>query len=118
MASSCLGEMGSDLYYVFQHKQASASGLDGWEWRDLKAFPEAWFDWLAVVLSRVELDGIWPEGLFDASCHHDSLSRMAMLLLLGSGPLCVLPVVYRIGASVQASLFGWLASVLAPSFCV
>ena len=28
------------------------------EWRDLKAFPEAWFDWLAVVLSRAELDGL------------------------------------------------------------
>ena len=48
----------SDLYSVVQHKQLSASGLDGWVWRDLKAFPESWFDWLAVVLSGVELDGI------------------------------------------------------------
>ena len=31
---------GSDLHYVVQHKRASASGLDGWGWRDLKAFPE------------------------------------------------------------------------------
>ena len=45
--------LGSDLYYVVQHKRASAGGLDGWEWRDLKAFPVAWFDWLAVVLSRL-----------------------------------------------------------------
>ena len=31
--------LGADLYYVVQHKRVSASGLDGWEWRDLKAFP-------------------------------------------------------------------------------
>ena len=55
--------LGSDLYYVFQHKRVSAGGLDGWGWKELKAFPVAWFDWLAVVLSRVELDGVWPDGL-------------------------------------------------------
>ena len=26
----------------------------------------AWFDWLAVILSRIELDGVWPDGLLDA----------------------------------------------------
>ena len=52
--------LGSDLYCVVQHERASASGLDGWGWRDLQAFPEAWFDWLVVVLSGVELDGVWP----------------------------------------------------------
>ena len=61
--------LGSDLYYVVQHKRVSAGGLDGWGWRDLKAFPEAWFDRLAVVLSRVELDGVWPDGLLDAFVH-------------------------------------------------
>ena len=69
VGSLALGEvdlpplLSSDLYYVVQHKQASACGLDGWVWRDLKTFPEAWFGWFAVVLSRVELDGVWPEGL-------------------------------------------------------
>ena len=56
----------SDLYYVVQHKQALAGGLDCWVWQDLKAFPESWFDLLAVVLSWVELDGVWPECLLDA----------------------------------------------------
>ena len=74
--------LGSDLYYVVQHKRASASGLDGWEWRDLKAFPDSWFDWLAVVLSGVELDAVWLESLLDA--------YVTMI------PLCVLPVVHRI----------------------
>ena len=83
--------------------------------RDLKAFPEAWFDWLAVVLSRVELDGVWPEGLLDAyvtmipETDGDATT-------LGQRPLCVLPVVYRIWASVRLRhLDGWLRSWL-PSF--
>ena len=104
--------LGSDLYYVVQHKRVSASGLDGWGWRDLKAFPEAWFDWLAVVLSRVELDGVWPDGLLDAyvtmipKSDGDSTP-------LGQRPLCVLPVVYRIWASVRLRhLDGWLRSWL------
>ena len=66
--------------------------MDGWGWRDLKAFPEAWFDWLAVVLSRVELDGVWPDGLLDA--------HIAMIpktggdaTPLGQRPLCLLFIV-------------------------
>ena len=92
--------MGSDLYYVVQHKRASAGGLDGWERRDLKAFPEAWFDWLAVVLSTVELDGVWPEGLLDA-CVTMIPKTDGDATPLGQRPLCVLPVVYRIWASVS-----------------
>ena len=104
--------LGSDLYYVVQHKRVSAGGLDGWGWRDLKAFPEAWCDWLAVVLSRVELDGVSPDGLLDAyvtmipKSDGDSTP-------LGQRPLCVLPVVYRIWASVRLRhLDGWLRSWL------
>ena len=102
--------LGFDLYQVVQHKRASAGGLDGWGWRELKAFPEAWFDWLAVVLSRVELDGVWPDGLLDAyvtmipKSDGDSTP-------LGQRPLCVLPVVYRIWASVRLRhLDSWLQS--------
>ena len=85
--------------------QASASGLDGWEWRDLKAFPESWFDWLAVVLSGVELDGVWPEGLLDA---YITMIRKADgdATPLGQRLLCVLPVVYRILGVCQAAAFG------------
>ena len=97
--------LGFDLYYVVQHRQASASGLDGWGWRDLKAFPESWFDWLAVVLSGVELDGVWPEGLLDA---YITTIRKADgdAAPLGQRPLCVLPVVYRILGVCQAAAFG------------
>ena len=34
--------------------------------QDLKAFVESSCDWLAVVLSRVELGDVRPEGLLDA----------------------------------------------------
>ena len=100
------------MYYVVQQNQASAGGLDGWGWRDLKAFPESWFDWLAVVLSRVELDGSWPEGLLVAyitmipTADGDSTP-------FGQRPLCVLPLDYRIWASVRLRhLDGWLRSWL------
>ena len=88
--------------------------MDGWEWRDLKAFPVAWFDWLADVLSGVELDGVWPEGLLDAyitmipKADGDAAP-------LGQRPLCVLPVVYRIWASVRLRhLDDWLRSWFPP----
>ena len=92
-----------------QHKQASAGGLDGRGWRDLKAFPESWFDWLAVVLSWVELDGVWPEGLLDACI---TMKADGDATPLGQRPLCVLPVVYRIWASVRLHLDDWLKSWL------
>ena len=87
----------SDLYYV-----GGTSRL----------FPESWFDWLAVVLSRVELDGVWPEGLLDA---YITMIPEATVdaTPLGQRPLCVLPVVYRIWASVRLRhLDGWLRSWL------
>ena len=84
-------------------------------WRDLKAFPEAWFDWLAVVLSRVELDGVWPEGLLDAyvtmipKTDGDAIHPWATSLVCLT---CCLP---HLGFC-QAAALGRLASVLAPSF--
>ena len=58
----------------------------------VKGLPQAWYDCLAVILSRVELDGVWPEGHLDA--HGDSTPS-------GQKPLCVLPVIFRIWASVR-----------------
>ena len=85
-------------------------------WRDLKALLEAWIDWLAVVLSGVELDGVWPDGLLDA--HVTMIPKSdGDSTPLGQRPLCVLPVVYRICDLCEASSLGWLASVLASSFC-
>ena len=70
---------------------------------------------MAVVLSGVELDGVGPEGLLDAyitvipKADGDATP-------LGQRPLCVLPVVYRIWASVRLRhLDDWLRSWLPPS---
>ena len=61
-----------------------------------------WFDGLARILAEVEQLGFWPEGLLDA--------YIAMIpqvggdsTPLGQRPLYVLPVVYRIWASLD----GW-----------
>ena len=67
---------------------------------------------MAVVLSRVELDGVWLEGHLDAyitMIPKDDGNATP----LGQRPLCVLPVVYRIWASVRLRhLDGWLRSWL------
>ena len=79
--------------------------MNGWRWQDLKAFPVSWFDWLAVVVSGVELDGVWPEGLLDA--------YIAMIpnadgdaTPIGQRPIYILPIIYRLWASVR--LRHWL----------
>ena len=74
--------------------------LDGWAWNEIKALSLSWFVGLALVLRQVEATGQWPQGLLDASiamipkAEGDSTP-------LGQRPLCVLPVVYRLWASVR-----------------
>ena len=101
---------GAALADVVRHNAATACGLDGWGWRELKALPVPWFDELARILTQVEEDGVWLEGLLDA--------YIAMIpkvdgnaTPLGQRPLCVLPVVYRIWASARmVQLEGWFRS--------
>ena len=84
---------------MVQKKKPTAGSLDGWGWRELKSLPVAWYDSLAVLLDRVELDGNWQDGMLDAyiamipKAHGDATP-------LGQRPLCVLPVAYRLWASV------------------
>ena len=74
-----------------------AGGLDGWGWRDLKAFSVSWYHGLSDILRRVEVDGRWPQGMLDA--------YVAMIpkvdgdaTPLGQMHLCVLAVVYVLWA--------------------
>ena len=59
-----------------------------------------WFSGLALLLELVETTGVWPHGLFDAyfgmipKAGGDSTP-------LGQRPLGVLPVVYRLWASLR-----------------
>ena len=92
---------GIDLYDMVQKKKKPTAGsLDGWGWRELKSLPVAWYDSLAVLLDRVELDGNWPDGMLDA-CIAMIPKADGDAAPLGQRPLCVLLVVYRLWASVR-----------------
>ena len=96
-------------------KYASAGSLDGWNWRELKALPVCWFDGLAAILRLTEVTGIWQEGMLDA--------YMVMIpkaegnsTPLGQRLLSVLPVVYRLWATVRLEhLQEWCDSWLPSS---
>ena len=42
-----------------------SGGLDGWDWKELKALPARWFDSLASVFHLFESEEVWPEKLLD-----------------------------------------------------
>ena len=101
-----------DLQEVARAKKSTAGGLDGWAWNELKALPLPWFSGLAILLELVETSGVWPRGLLDAyiamipKADGDSTP-------LGQRPLSVLPVVYRLWASLRLGhlrewVEGWL----------
>ena len=103
---------GRDLQDVARAKKATAGGLDGWAWNEIKALPLPWFSGLAILLNLVESTGTWPQGLLDAyivmipKADGDSTP-------LGQRPLSVLPVVYRLWASLRLGhlrewVEGWL----------
>ena len=103
---------GRDLQEVARAKNSTAGGLDGWAWTEIKALLVPWFSSLAILLELVETSGVWPQGLLDASfamnCKADGDSTP-----LGQRPLSVLPVVYRLWASLRLGhlrkwVEGWL----------
>ena len=49
---------------VVRRKGATAGSLDGWGWRKLKVLPVSWYDHLARIFSKVEENGVWPEGFW------------------------------------------------------
>ena len=89
-----------DLQEVARAKKSTAGGLDGWAWNEIKALPLPCFSGLAFLSELVETTGVWPQGLLDA--------YIAMIpkadgdsTLPGQRPLSVLPVVYRLWASLR-----------------
>ena len=103
---------GRDLQEVARAKKSTAGGLDGWAWNELKALLLPWFSGLAILLELVESTGNWPHGLLHA--------LIAMIpkgdgdsTPLGQRHLSVLPVVYRLWASLRLGhlrewVEGWL----------
>ena len=100
---------GRDLQEVARAKKATAGGLDGWAWNEVKALPLPRFSGLAILLELVE-----PHGLLDAyiamipKADGDSAP-------LGQRPLSVLPVVYRLWASLR---LGHLREWVEGSVCL
>ena len=103
---------GHYLQEVARAEKSTAGGLDGWAWNEIKALPLPWFSGLAILLELVESTGSWPQGLLDAyiamipKADGDSTP-------LGQRPLSVLPVVYRLWASLRLGhlrewVEGWL----------
>ena len=89
---------------------ATAGSLDGWGWKELKVLPVSWFDQLARILTLVEDNGVWPDGLLNAYITMIPKTD-GDATPLGQRPLSVLPVVYRIWASSRMlHLEGWFKS--------
>ena len=98
-----------------QKKKPTAASLDGWGSRELKSVRFAWFEKLAKILSLVAVSGVRPDGILDA--------HIAMIpevdedaTPFGQRPVCVLPIVYGLWTSGQASALGWLVPVLGSYF--
>ena len=91
---------GQMLADVVTRKGATAGSLDGWGWRELMVLPVSWFDQLARILTLVEDNGVWPDGLLDAYITMIPKTD-GDATPLGQRPLSVLPVVYRIWASAR-----------------
>ena len=101
---------GDMLYDAVQRKKPTAGSLDGWGWREFKALPVAWFDGLAAIFTLVEEEGVWPDGLLDAYVAMIPKSG-GFCTPLGQRPLCVLPIAYRLWASVRLNqLEPWFES--------
>ena len=103
---------GRDLQEVARAKRSTAGGLEGWAWNEIKALLLPWFSGLAILLELVETSGVWPQGLLDAyiamipKAHGDSTP-------LGQRQLSVLPVVYRLCASLRLGhLREWVEGVV------
>ena len=78
----------------------------------LRLFRLPWFSGLAILLGLVESTGSWPQGLLDA-CIAMILKADGDSTPLGRRPLSVLPVVYRLWASLRLGhrrewVEGWL----------
>ena len=86
---------GEELYEAAMAKKPTAAGLDGWAWNEIQALSLSWFVGLALVLRQIETV---PKAEGDSTP-------------IGQRHLSVLPVVYRLWASVRlAHLQEWFSS--------
>ena len=108
---------GRDLQKVARAEKATAGGLNGWAWNEIKALPLPWFSGLAVLLELVESIYNWPQGVLDA-CVAMIPEADGDSILLGQRPFRVLPVACRLWASLRfGHLRGWVEGWLPTSVC-
>ena len=77
----------------------TALGLDGWSLGDLRSLPLRLLDWLAELLTLVEVTGRWPEVL--ARRYTALIPKPGEEGPFGTRPLTVLSVVYRLCAGTR-----------------
>ena len=57
--------MGMALHEAALDTKATAGGLDGWAWNEIKALSFSWLVGLLLVLHQIEFAALWPQGLLD-----------------------------------------------------
>ena len=77
----------------------TALGLDGWSLKDLRSLPLRLLDWLAELLTLVEVTGRWPEVL--ARGYTALIPKPGEEGPIGTSPLIVLSVVYGLRAGTR-----------------
>ena len=94
---------GDLLLDVVRHiPRAKAQGLDAWSPDDFKALPREAFDDLAEVLTQVEAEGRWPQGLTGAIVA--LLPKKDDHGPLAQRPISLLPTVYRLWAAARGAI--------------
>ena len=94
---------GELLWDIVRHiPRAKAQGLDAWAPDDLKALPREAYDDLAAVLTIVEAEGTWPEGLSGAIVA--LLPKKGDHGPLAQRPISLLPMVYRLWAAARGAI--------------
>ena len=78
---------GEELHDAAMAKKSASGGLDGWYWKEVKALSLSWFLRLAFCSSP--------------DCKRWSMASGTPRCVRLDSALCVLPVVYRLRASVR-----------------
>ena len=91
----------------------SAMGLDGWSLQDLRALPDRVLNWLAQLLTLIEEVGRWPTLL--AQGYTSLIPKPGEEGPLGTRPLTVLSMVYRLWAGTRLwEVMRWQESWVHP----
>ena len=91
----------------------SAMGLDGWSLQDLRALPNPVLHWLAQLLTLIEEMGRWPTVL--AQGYTSLIPKPREEGPLGTRPLTVLSMVYRLWAGTRLwEVMRWQEACIHP----